>query len=98
MIVLSVEKYCHDCPLFEAETEKAYSLDRVVMTQIVCSHRGLCDMLKRHLEAKAEKGRKKTEPKKEGTPLCIGCRRLVECDPLKMALNSEEHPCEDFEI
>lgn len=97
MIVLDIEKYCHDCPLFEAETKKIYSLDRVIETRIVCSRGDLCDMLKRHLEAEVKKEERSKPEKREGTLPCHGCRHLIGCDPLRMALNSEERPCESYE-
>ena len=27
---------------------------------------------------------------------CTECKYLIECGPLKMAVNSEKWPCEDF--
>lgn len=28
---------------------------------------------------------------------CFGCKHLVWCEPSTMMMNTEEHPCEDFE-
>lgn len=94
MIVLDVEKYCHDCPLFEAESSVLCSLDRVVQTVVSCALRDRCKLIEMHLRKEQEKT---AEPKKKRKPLCLGCKRFVGCEPDKMALNTEDDPCEDYE-
>lgn len=54
MIELKVEEYCHECPEFEAETQKSYlSADgkiAAVECVVVCEHAQKCRCIKRFWE------------------------------------------------
>lgn len=54
MIILDVEKYCHECPEFEADvcSSPIYNNDTHIETRhtIYCKHCNRCRAIKRHLE------------------------------------------------
>lgn len=55
MIILDVEKYCHECPEFEADVRgetltDGYGMVVVVDHTIRCKHRDKCRAIKNHLE------------------------------------------------
>lgn len=62
MIVLEVEDYCHDCPDFEADVQKAdiwAGIDEEIWnfgdTVIRCEYRERCRSIRRYLKKDMEK-------------------------------------------
>ena len=58
MIKLQIEKYCHDCPEFEAQVDKAYFLhliDPEIHTVVTCRHRGKCECIRKYVEREERK-------------------------------------------
>lgn len=49
MIVLEVEKYCHNCPAFEAETIDTSTLNGANFL-ITCKYCVVCSRIKEHLK------------------------------------------------
>ena len=62
MIKLQIEKYCHNCPEFEAQVDKTYFLyltDPEIHTIVTCEHRGKCECIRKYFEDEQEKGERK---------------------------------------
>lgn len=57
-IELSVHDYCHGCPEFEAEVDKAYCSNDLIGTIIGCANHRQCEIIYDHL--------KKTQEAKNG--------------------------------
>ena len=62
MIVLKIEKYCENCPHFEAETTRETSYDNSISidyhTAVTCKSRRRCRAIYRHLEKAFEEENK----------------------------------------
>lgn len=58
MIRLQVEKYCHNCPEFEAQVEKehcyTYKDGSVTNTTVTCEHRSKCECIRECVERSCE--------------------------------------------
>ena len=57
MITLNIQKYCHECPDFEADVRKQDTADFHIGhvwhdTLISCAHRNRCYEIKKYLENK----------------------------------------------
>lgn len=50
MIKLEVNDKCHDCPYFEASTDRIYVEEEMVATIITCKHGVMCDYLEEYLK------------------------------------------------
>lgn len=55
MIHLLINKYCDDCPDFDAETNILYGDEGVVATHVECSNRDKCERIYRYLKKELEK-------------------------------------------
>lgn len=55
MIHLEIEKYCHECPEFDADVSKLTANGEVIDTVIQCAHSERCRTIKAYLEKQKER-------------------------------------------
>lgn len=55
MIRLDVKPYCENCENFDADVEKLYTANGMVLTHIQCSHANQCREIKNYLKNYKEK-------------------------------------------
>lgn len=55
MIRLITNKYCDNCPDFDAETDILYGDEGVVAINVECSNRDKCDRIYRYLKKELQK-------------------------------------------
>jgi hypothetical protein len=51
---LLINKYCDDCPYFDAETNILYADEGVATTQVECLNRDKCERIYRYLKKELE--------------------------------------------
>lgn len=50
MIRLLINKYCDDCPYFDAETNLLYADEGVATTHVECSNKDKCERIYQYLK------------------------------------------------
>lgn len=56
MIKLVVKEYCHNCPNFEAVTDKALMCDGDAITIVSCEHCEKCEKIAKYMGAEIKGG------------------------------------------